>query len=62
MTDVQFDRLREVEYVIGACQLFRKEAQVAAGWIDPRIFYGPMTPTGACASGGQASGGARAWR
>jgi GT2 family glycosyltransferase len=41
MTDVPFDHLREVEYVIGACQLFRKDAQVAAGWIDPKIFYGP---------------------
>jgi GT2 family glycosyltransferase len=41
MTDVTFDRLREVEYVLGACQLFTREAQARAGEIDERIFYGP---------------------
>jgi GT2 family glycosyltransferase len=41
MTDVAFDRLREVEYVLGACQLFTSEAQKRAGEIDERIFYGP---------------------
>jgi GT2 family glycosyltransferase len=34
------DRRRRVEYVIGACQLFRAEAQAAAGEIDQRIWFG----------------------
>jgi GT2 family glycosyltransferase len=34
------DRRRRVEYVIGACQLFRAEAQAAAGEIDERIWFG----------------------
>jgi len=32
---------REVEYVLGACQLFRSEAQSAAGEIDSRMWFGP---------------------
>lgn len=35
------DRTREVEYVLGACQLFTARAQAAAGEIDERIFFGP---------------------
>ena len=31
----------EVDYVIGACQLVRKEAQEKAGELDEHIFYGP---------------------
>jgi GT2 family glycosyltransferase len=31
---------RRVEYVLGACQVFRKEAQDAVGEIDPRIWFG----------------------
>jgi GT2 family glycosyltransferase len=31
---------RRVEYVLGACQVFRKEAQEAAGEIDKVIWYG----------------------
>jgi GT2 family glycosyltransferase len=31
---------RRVEYVIGACQMFRAEAQAAAGEIDGHIWYG----------------------
>lgn len=31
----------EPEYLIGACQLIRKEAIDAAGLLDERIFYGP---------------------
>lgn len=31
----------EVDYVIGACQLIRKEAQQKIGWLDEHIFYGP---------------------
>jgi hypothetical protein len=41
MADEPHDRTREVEYVLGACQLFTAEAQAAAGEIDPRIFFGP---------------------
>ena len=32
---------REVEYVLGACQLFTREAQQAAGEIDSHIWFGP---------------------
>ncbi|GHS97569.1 hypothetical protein FACS189421_04600 [Bacteroidia bacterium] len=31
----------EVDYVIGACQLIRKEALQKVGWLDEKIFYGP---------------------
>jgi N-acetylglucosaminyl-diphospho-decaprenol L-rhamnosyltransferase len=41
MRDDRLDRPREVEYVIGACQLFTAAAQRAAGEIDPWMFYGP---------------------
>jgi GT2 family glycosyltransferase len=41
MADDRHDQTREVEYVLGACQLFTAEAQAAAGEIDPRIFFGP---------------------
>jgi N-acetylglucosaminyl-diphospho-decaprenol L-rhamnosyltransferase len=34
------DRRRRVEYVLGACQLFRAEAQRDAGEIDERIWFG----------------------
>lgn len=40
MADDAHDRRRSVEYVLGACQLFRAEAQDAAGEIDERIWYG----------------------
>lgn len=33
-------RRREVEYVIGACQLFRGRAQEQAGEIDTKIWFG----------------------
>jgi GT2 family glycosyltransferase len=32
---------REVEYVLGACQFFTREAQEAAGEIDSHIWFGP---------------------
>lgn len=41
MLDEDLRRPREVEYVLGACQLFTEEAQLAAGDFDSRIFYGP---------------------
>lgn len=40
MSDDAHDRQRPVEYVLGACQLFRAEAQWEAGEIDRRIWYG----------------------
>ena len=40
MADDAHDRRRRVEYVLGACQLFRAEAQEAVGEIDERIWYG----------------------
>ncbi len=41
MADESWDRTREVEYVLGACQLFRAEAQRVAGEVDAWMFYGP---------------------
>ena len=40
MADEPHDRRRRVEYVLGACQVFRAEAQEAAGSVDRRIWYG----------------------
>jgi GT2 family glycosyltransferase len=40
MADEPGDRQRRVEYVLGACQVFRAEAQAAAGEIDRHIWYG----------------------
>jgi N-acetylglucosaminyl-diphospho-decaprenol L-rhamnosyltransferase len=40
MADEPHDRTREVEYVLGACQLFTAQAQKAAGEIDSHIFFG----------------------
>lgn len=31
----------EVDFVIGACQMVRRKAQVRVGFLDDRIFYGP---------------------
>lgn len=31
----------EVEYLIGACQLFSQKTLKAVGWLDENIFYGP---------------------
>lgn len=36
-TDLPF----EAEYVIGACQMFRREVLLKAGLLDENIFYGP---------------------
>jgi N-acetylglucosaminyl-diphospho-decaprenol L-rhamnosyltransferase len=41
MLDVPTDFTRETEYVIGACQMFSAEAQLAAGELDPRIPFAP---------------------
>jgi len=40
MADDSHDDRRQVEYVIGACQIFRAEAQQAAGEFDPAIWFG----------------------
>lgn len=40
MADDRHDRQRRVEYVLGACQVFRAEAQQAAGEFDPAIWFG----------------------
>jgi GT2 family glycosyltransferase len=40
MADDPHDRRRRVEYVIGACMLFSREAQAAVGEIDPHIWFG----------------------
>lgn len=37
MQDATPTKAREVEYVIGACQVFSRAAQEAAGMLDPRI-------------------------
>jgi GT2 family glycosyltransferase len=34
------DRRRHVEYVLGACQMFRAEVQAAVGGTDRRIWFG----------------------
>jgi GT2 family glycosyltransferase len=41
MADWDHDTLREVDYVIGACQVIRQAALAEVGFLDERIFYGP---------------------
>lgn len=41
MMDDPHDRRRRVEYALGACQLFRADAQAAAGEIDSHYHFGP---------------------
>jgi GT2 family glycosyltransferase len=33
--------VRDVDYVVGACQAIRMTALHSVGWLDERIFYGP---------------------
>ena len=33
--------IRDVGYVIGACQMIRRRALEEVGMYDPKIFYGP---------------------
>lgn len=40
MADDPHDHRRRVEYVLGACMLFTREAQSAVGEIDSRIWFG----------------------
>jgi GT2 family glycosyltransferase len=41
MADADHDSVREVVYVLGACQLFRASLAREAGEFDQRIFLGP---------------------
>lgn len=41
MLDFDHERTRPVQYVIGACQLFRASLARAAGSYDTKIFWGP---------------------
>ncbi len=41
MADDPHDRRRRVEYVLGACQIFREEAQRAAGELRRALWFGP---------------------
>lgn len=41
MLDAPRDRTREAEYVIGACMIFSRAAQEAAGELDPKIPFAP---------------------
>lgn len=40
---IEWDRndIRDVDYVIGACQMIRRDALKAVGLLDEKIFYGP---------------------
>lgn len=40
LRDWPHDSLREVGYVVGACQLIRKKALLDVGLLDSRMFYG----------------------
>ncbi|MCX7610559.1 MAG: glycosyltransferase family 2 protein [Ignavibacterium sp.] len=41
MQDWDHNDIREVDYLIGACQFFRKEVIEKIGMYDDKIFYGP---------------------
>ena len=41
MADWDHRTIREVDYVIGACQVIRRRALQDVGLLDERIFYGP---------------------
>ena len=41
MADWDHQTIREVDYVIGACQVIRRRALHEVGLFDERIFYGP---------------------
>lgn len=41
MKDWDHNSIREVDYVIGACQFFRREIIEGVGLLDEKIFYGP---------------------
>jgi hypothetical protein len=41
LSDWNHDGVRDVDYVVGACQAIRRAALRDVGWLDERIFYGP---------------------
>ncbi len=41
MADWDHNSIQEVDYVIGACQFFRKDVIDRIGYYDDKIFYGP---------------------
>jgi len=41
LADWDHRSVREVDYMIGACQVIRRAALAAVGLLDERIFYGP---------------------
>jgi len=41
MTEWDRNDIRDVDYVIGACQLIRRDALNSVGLLDEKIFYGP---------------------
>jgi len=41
MQDWDHSEIREVDYIIGACQFFRREVIQKIGMYDDKIFYGP---------------------
>lgn len=41
MAEWDHNSIRTVDYVIGACQVIRRDALMAVGLLDEKIFYGP---------------------
>lgn len=41
LADWDHTGVRDVDYVVGACQAIRMSALHGVGWLDERIFYGP---------------------
>lgn len=41
LADWDHEGVRDVDYVVGACQAIRMRALYSVGWLDERIFYGP---------------------
>lgn len=41
LADWDHNSIQEVDYIIGACQIIRKEAFKQIGYLDENIFYGP---------------------
>ena len=41
LADWDHTGVRDIDYVVGACQAIRMSALHSVGWLDERIFYGP---------------------